>query len=247
MILRAFRQGGPILTNADLAQRVGLPRPTVSRLVRSLVDSGFLSFDFEHRAYRLTAVHLSLARVFREDIPELDLALPAMKAVAEAEGVNVGLAVPDQYDMVYLESVRRGRRGLFRRIVPGSRRPIETTSLGLSYVYALDGPSRQRLLEHIASKYPRGWETVRSHIERSDSELASLGYCIADWHDGMVAIATPLRSPESSIYALNVSFSSTDAGSTALQIARYGPRLLELAKTISETWLARQRERPAAT
>jgi len=82
-LLRAFRQGGPALTNADLAERVGLPRPTVSRLTRSLVDSGFLSFDFEQRAYRLTPVYLSLALVYRDDFPELDLALPAMRAVAE--------------------------------------------------------------------------------------------------------------------------------------------------------------------
>lgn len=245
-LLRAFRQGGPALTNADLAERVGLPRPTVSRLTRSLVDSGFLSFDFEQRAYRLTPVYLSLALVYRDDFPELDLALPAMRAVAEGEEVNVGLAVPDQHDMVYLASVRRGRRGLFRRIVPGSRRPIETTSLGLCYLDALDAASRARLLGHIESKYPETDTTVMARIAQSRSELASLGYCIADWHDGMVAMATSLKAPDQAIYALNVSFSSPDAASTARQAARYGPMLLDLARTISTTWLARARESQAA-
>lgn len=245
-LLRAFRQGGPALTNADLAERVGLPRPTVSRLTRSLVDSGFLSFDFEQRAYRLTPVYLSLALVYRDDFPELDLALPAMRAVAEGEEINVGLAVPDQHDMVYLASVRRGRRGLFRRIVPGSRRPIETTSLGLCYLDALDTSSRARLLGHIESKYPDTDTTVMARIARSRSELASLGYCIADWHDGMVAMATSLAAPDRSIYALNVSFSSPNPASTARQAARYGPMLLDLAKTISAAWLARAQERQGA-
>lgn len=245
-LLRAFRQGGPALTNADLAERVGLPRPTVSRLTRSLVDSGFLSFDFEQRAYRLTPVYLSLALVYRDDFPELDLALPAMRAVAEGEEINVGLAVPDQHDMVYLASVRRGRRGLFRRIVPGSRRPIETTSLGLCYLDALDASSRARLLGHIESKYPDTDTTVMARIARSRSELASLGYCIADWHDGMVAMATSLAAPDRSIYALNVSFSSPNPASTARQAARYGPMLLDLAKTISAAWLARAQERQGA-
>ncbi|MBE0593587.1 MAG: helix-turn-helix domain-containing protein [Burkholderiaceae bacterium] len=245
-LLRAFRQGGPALTNADLAERVGLPRPTVSRLTRSLVDSGFLSFDFEQRAYRLTPVYLSLALVYRDDFPELDLALPAMRAVAEGEEINVGLAVPDQHDMVYLASVRRGRRGLFRRIVPGSRRPIETTSLGLCYLDALDASSRARLLGHIESKYPDTDTTVMARIARSRSELASLGYCLADWHDGMVAMATSLAAPDRSIYALNVSFSSPNPASTARQAARYGPMLLDLAKTISAAWLARAQERQGA-
>ena len=245
-LLRAFRQGGPALTNADLAERVGLPRPTVSRLTRSLVDSGFLSFDFEQRAYRLTPVYLSLALVYRDDFPELDLALPAMRTVAEGQEINVGLAVPDQHDMVYLASVRRGRRGLFRRIVPGSRRPIETTSLGLCYLDALDASSRARLLGHIESKYPDTDTTVMARIARSRSELASLGYCIADWHDGMVAMATSLEAPDRSIYALNVSFSSPNPVATARQAARYGPMLLDLARTISAAWLARAQERQGA-
>lgn len=245
-LLRAFRQGGPALTNADLAERVGLPRPTVSRLTRSLVDSGFLTFDFEQHAYRLTPVYLSLALVYRDDLSELDLALPAMRAMAEGEEVNVGLAVPEHYDMVYLASVRRGRRGLFRRIVPGSRRPIETTSLGLCYLDALDPSTRAQLLRHIESKYPDTDKTVTARIARARYELASLGYCLADWHDGMVAMATSLRAPDRSIYALNVSFSSPDPASTAQQAERYGPMLIELARTISATWLARARERQTA-
>lgn len=245
-ILRAFRQGGPLLTNAELAERVGLPRPTVSRLTRSLVEEGFLSFDFEQRAYRLTPVYLSLALVYRDDLPELDIALPAMRAVAEGEEINVGLAVPDQYDMVYLASVRRGRRGLFRRIVPGSRRPVETTSLGLCYLDALDEPSRKQLLERIAAKYPNGETAIMARIARARAELASAGYCLADWHDGMVAMATALEAPDRSIYALNVSFSSPDQASTMCQAERYGPMLLALARRISEAWRARARERATA-
>ena len=40
-LLRAFRTGTLALSNAELAERCQLPRPTVSRLTRSLVDAGF--------------------------------------------------------------------------------------------------------------------------------------------------------------------------------------------------------------
>ncbi len=59
-------------------------------------------------------------------------------------------------------------------------------------------------------------------------------------------MATSLKAPDQAIYALNVSFSSPDAASTARQAARYGPMLLDLARTISTTWLARARESQAA-
>ena len=67
VLLRAFRVGTTSLTNAELAARTGLPRPTVSRLTRSLVDAGFLRYDVNERAYRLAPVVLSLADAFRHD------------------------------------------------------------------------------------------------------------------------------------------------------------------------------------
>ncbi|KAF1067457.1 helix-turn-helix domain-containing protein [Variovorax sp.] len=123
-LLRAFRHGVDVLTNAELADRTQLPRPTVSRLTRSLVDAGFLAYDLEQRGYRLTAACLSLALSFRSSEATLARALPLMRALAEGRRVNVGLAVADQLEMVYLESVRLSRLGIFRRILPGSRLPI---------------------------------------------------------------------------------------------------------------------------
>lgn len=243
MLLRAFRVGGSLLTNADLAERSGLPRPTVSRLARSLVDSGFLAYDMSSRAYRLTAVFLNLARVFRDDVPALDLALPLMKAVAEGESINVGLAVPDQYEMIYLESVRESRRGIFRRIVPGSRTPMEATSLGRSYLYTLETAARQKILRHIAAKYTHGWDEMQTQIDKAFAALASKGYCVAAWQHGMMAMATPLKAPDQSRYALNLSFPSTDAEANEAQVARYAPKLLQLAKDITRAWEARDRER----
>jgi len=243
MLLRAFRLGRSSLTNADLAERAGLPRPTVSRLARSLVDAGFLAYDIHGRVYRLTAVFLNLARVFRDDVPALDLALPLMKAVAEGESINVGLAVPDQYEMVYLESVRKSRRGVLRRIVPGSRTPMEATSLGRSYLYTLEKAARQKILRQIAARYTHGWDEMEAQIGEAFAALATQGYCVAAWQPGMVAMATPLIAPDQSRYALNLSFSSTDPEGNDALVARYAPKLLQLAKDITRAWELRDRER----
>ena len=112
-LLRAFRPGIGVLTNADLASRTGLPRPTVSRLTHSLVDAGFLDYDHVQRGYRLTVVYLSLALSYRTSQIALDLALPLMRTLAEVRRLNVGLAVLDDAEMVYLDSVRLSRLGVF--------------------------------------------------------------------------------------------------------------------------------------
>lgn len=235
VLLRAFRLGTGTLTNADLAERTSLPRPTVSRLTRSLVDAGFLVYDVGERGYRLGAVCLSLALAHRSAQPALDLALPLMRGLAEGRRINVGLAVADQTSMVYLDSVRRSRMGVFRHLVPGSRIPIALTSLGRAYLSALVPTDRQLLMARLAPDYGATWPAVSSAINKSLTQVRRLGYCWAEWQPGMVAIATPLCEPEGQRYALNISLPAPTGAAQRLAL-EHGELLMTLAHRIFERW-----------
>lgn len=235
VLLRAFRLGTGALTNADLANRTSLPRPTVSRLTRSLVDSGFLIYDVGERGYRLGAVCLSLALVHRSAQPALELALPLMRGLAEGRRINVGLAVADQTDMVYLDSVRRSRMGLFRRLVPGSRIPMALTSLGRAHLSALAPADRQLLMARFAPDYGTAWPGISSAIRKSLRLIQRRGYCWAEWQAGMVAIATPLCEPNGQRYALNISLPASDGTAEHLALEQ-GELLMTLAHGIRERW-----------
>jgi DNA-binding IclR family transcriptional regulator len=236
-ILRAFRTGTSVLTNADLAARTCLPRPTVSRLTRSLVDAGFLQYDLDSRAYRLTAVFLSLADAFQYTTPGLDVALALIRRTAEGEKINVGLAVADQHEMVYLAALRKSQDGISRtrRLVPGSRVPIETTAVGRAYLAALPGAAREKLMKQIAQKYGKEWSSMRAEITQSMDQLARLGYCTAVYLPGLIGIGTALRAPDKTIYGVNISFQFDD-GDYSVLVSRYAPRLLQLAEDIRLVW-----------
>jgi DNA-binding IclR family transcriptional regulator len=237
-LLRAFRTGRSSLTNAELAERTGLPKPTVSRLTRSLVESGFLSYDLGARAYRLAVVVLSLAQAFRQDEPALQVSLPFMKKVAEGERINVGLAVADKGEMVYLESVRESRHGIFRRISPGSRTPVELTALGRAYLAGLSRSERQKLLVNTALKYGAEWSAIQREINHAVAEVAARGYCAAAWQAGMVSVAAPLSAPDKTLYSINISFpfGGDDYG---VLVNRYAPMLIELRNNIMNAWRER--------
>lgn len=205
-LLRAFRHGSGTLMNAELAERTGLPRPTVSRLTRSLVDAGFLVYDLPQKGYRLAPACLSLALAYRSSEPVLERALPLMRELAEGRRVNVGLAVADQLDMVYLDSVRLSRLGIFRRLLPGSRIPIAPTSLGCAYLAGMPPAQRQQLLARLKQAHGKGWPAQQRHVEQSLRDVRSQGFCHAQWAAGMAAVATPLPAPGGALYALNVSF-----------------------------------------
>ena len=235
VLLRAFRLGTAALTNAELADRTSLPRPTVSRLTRSLVDAGFLIYDVSERSYRFGAVCLSLSLAHRSAQVALDLALPLMRGLAEGRRINVGLAVADQTEMVYLDSVRSSRLGVFRRLVPGSRIPIALTSLGRAYLSGLSSSDRRLLMARMAPDYGTTWPVVSAAIRQSLSHIQQSGYCWAEWQPGMVAIATPLRDPGGQRYALNISLPA-EAGSAEQLALEHSALLVTLAHDMAARW-----------
>lgn len=234
-LLRAFRPGTSVLTNEELARRTELPRPTVSRLTRSLVDAGFLAYDLSNRGYRLGAAVLSLANTFRYAARDIDAALPLMRGVAEAERVNVGLAVADGTEMIYLDSVRRERSRTHLPAPPGSRLPMELTAVGRAYLAAISEEERAEHYERLAARYGARWPRLRASIERARVAHERRGWCVAEWLPGRPVVATALRGPDGSIRVLNVGFAATRAERSE-RVRRFAPILLTLAADIRTAW-----------
>ncbi len=133
-ILRAFRQGIDVLGNGEIAERTGIPRATVSRLTRTLVQTGMLDDVRSERAYRLAATVISFGHAMRMSSPILNALGPMMRAESMRRKMNVGLAAADRSMMVYLESVRFNPRVALRNVVAGQQVPMELTSLGRAYL-----------------------------------------------------------------------------------------------------------------
>lgn len=234
-LLRAFRLGSTVLTNADLAARTGLPRSTVSRLTLSLVEAGFLSYDHAERGYRLGVICLSLALSYRSAHAALDSALPLMRRLAEGRRINVGLAVLDQTEMVYLDSVRLGRTGMFRRLVPGSRIPVALTALGRAYLSAMPQSDREDLLSRLGAEHGINWLEIRKEVMDALASMELRCYCWAQWQPGAVAIATTVREPSGELYALNLSFQVVEPPTESV-VHGHGTLLLELARAVHARW-----------
>lgn len=206
-ILRAFRPGSELLGNGEIAERTGLSKSTVSRLTQTLVGAGMLQLDPRRRAYRLAPAVLSLAHAMRTGSRVLQVAAPAMRALAEAERLNVGLAAPDRDEMVYLESIRYNRRVALRNVVSGQRVPMELTSLGRAYLATTGDARRKVLLRTFRRRRGAQWPPLAAEIEAAIRSVETLGYCAASWQPEVVALSAPLRTVEAT-YVLNVSVSS---------------------------------------
>lgn len=231
-ILRAFRPGADLLGNGELAERTGLSRATVSRLAQTLVDSGMLEHDRRRRAYRLAAPVLSLAHAMRSGSPVLQLASPWMRSEAEQRKINVGLAVADGDEMVYLESVRYSRRVAWRNVVAGQRVPVELTSLGRAWLSAAPDESRRALMAKFRERRGSGWRDLAREIDAAIASVREHGYCWATWQPQVVALATPVAVVDHPVYVLNMSVTG-DAEAEEV-VERLSEPLLSLGRRLQE-------------
>lgn len=198
-----------MLGNTELAERTGLSKSTVSRLTQTLVGAGFLQIDTVTRAYRLAPATLSLAHAMRAGSEILNTALPWMRATAQSQRINVGLAAPDLDEMVYLESIRYNPRPSLRSVVSGQRVPMESTSLGLAYLSQAREPHRSALVQHLARKHAQHWPAIAEQLAQAQASIEQQGWCAASWQAGVVALAAPIRCQDLD-YALNVSLTVSE-------------------------------------
>jgi len=203
-ILRVFRPGVSLRGNNEIAELTGLPRSTVSRLTQTLVACRFLHHDPVANAYRLGAPVLSLAEAYLVDSEVLPTALPLMKRVADKLQVNVGLAIADGDEMVYLHTVRRSVGGMNRHITTGHRIPVELSSLGHAYLATLSSPERVQLFELVRSRHAGRWTKIEAGIRRSVQQILDEGYCEVNWIPGISSIATAVQVQYRPTYLINI-------------------------------------------
>jgi DNA-binding IclR family transcriptional regulator len=229
-LLRSFRPGSELLGNAELAERTGLSKATVSRLTQTLVGSGVLQVDPRTRAFRLAPAVLSFAHAMRTGSSVLAVAAPRMRQVAEAHRINVGLAAPDRDEMVYLESIRYNRRPSLRSVVSGQRVPMELTSLGRAYLASAPEGRRKALLAHFRQARAKHWRALHAEITAAIAGVARAGWCAASWQPEVIAVATPLLH-QGAHYALNVSVSSAEPFDDVVR--ELAPTLVRLKERIA--------------
>ena len=198
-ILRAFRPGVDTLGIGEIAERTGLPRSTVSRLTKTLVDFGMLDEVQTERTYRLAAAVISLGHAVRMGSPVLKVLGPLMRAESTRRRLNVGLATADRTMMVYLESIRYNPRPTLRSIVAGQQVPMELTSLGRAYLAGIPDAERDRLIAQFSRRNAAATKALVAQVQKSIRAIRRDGYCAVSWQHGVLVAAprtgVPMHNP----------------------------------------------------
>ncbi|MBB5366802.1 MULTISPECIES: IclR family transcriptional regulator [unclassified Janthinobacterium] len=238
-VLRCFRPGEVFLSNAEMAKRTAIPKPTISRLSYTLTKLGYLSYSEHQGKYQLGAGVLALGYRMLSNLDVRKMARPLMEELAEHAQASVALGTRDRLSMVYVETCRSSANVTLRLDV-GSRIPLMTTAMGKALLCILPQSERDYLMDHARLHDTERWPRIKAGIEQGYKDYQDRGFCISagEWQTDVHAVGVPMRDADGGpVMAFN-------CGGPAFLLSRdklendLGPRLVALVKTV-ETNLGR--------
>lgn len=234
LVLEAFDIGATVLGNAEVAQRTGLPRPTVARLTHTLATLGYLRHDTRLAKYRPGARALRMVRPLLAGLPFRQVARPLMHELAESVRGTVSIGLLDGTTMVYVESARSGHVGPH---VPdiGLPIPVVLTAMGRAAAATLPAPEAARLEERLKKEDASLWSARRDRYRTGLRDCADRGFCTCpgEYMPSIHAVAAPLFYARDlgQAFAINCGIPAFRLKSGQLE-AEIGPRIRALAAGI---------------
>ncbi|WP_280301040.1 IclR family transcriptional regulator [Nocardia abscessus] len=205
LILEAFDGATPSLTLVELAERTGLPRSTVHRILDQLIRLRWLAHA--PGGYRLGLRTLELGGLAAEHNEIRDAVSPLLHDLYQQTGMVGHLGVLDGHDVLYLDKVG----GRCAATVPtrlGGRMPAHSTALGKALLATLE-PSiveasfRDRLPQLTARTL-----ADRAELHRELSRIRNRQGVAVDNEEsvtGIACVAVPIRGRGAAVAAVSLS------------------------------------------
>jgi DNA-binding IclR family transcriptional regulator len=177
-VLASFTPQEPELTLARLAEKTGLHKATILRLLRSLESMGFIR-QGPRASYLLGMKVFELGSVYY--ITELHVervARPWMERLTDRWQLTANLAVLEEGELVYIAIVEP-RRALRVQFSVGMRFPVPPTALGKAILAGLD----ESLVDSVVARHGLPQRTPKSittvdELKRRLAEVRERGYAV---------------------------------------------------------------------
>jgi len=191
------------LTATEINAVLGLPKPTIHRLVANLEEEGYLTRHIDGRGYlpgpKLREMMLGVMRAGHHQLPRREVLIRLNAAVGE----TCNLSIPDGDAMIYVDRVET-HWPLRIALKVGSRVPLHATSAGKVALAHMSDPalsrflSKARLVAHTERTITDP-ATLRAEIERIRAEGHSTDQ--QEFVTGMIAVAVPVLDAQGRLCA----------------------------------------------
>jgi IclR family mhp operon transcriptional activator len=232
-VLRSLNERGPS-TVGDLYHTTAIAKPTIVRMLETLVHAGYVDYLPDERRYQVTARVLLLSNGYELQHQLLKLASPILNHYRTEVGWPIELGVFDHDAMVILDTSREPDTFSVNRKT-GSRLPVLSSALGRAYLSALTDEALSPILSTLLAQQPNGAEAIRmDEMIPLIKACRQRGYGYADrtLASNACAIAAAIRMNGKPIGSVNIA-SHVAAMPLASLEEKHGKTVQTMAEEIS--------------
>lgn len=193
-VLEEFADAGVPLRISELSDRVSINKSTCYRLLQALSTRGYVTQDLDSSKYRLGYKILEISNAMLKSIGLRTVARPHLEQLARETSLTVGLAVRNEWEMVYVDQV--DGPGVIRlELRVGSRWPMHCTAAGKAFLAFL----REEEIEDFLSlrnlqKHTRNTIGGAKRLIRELRTIRVRGYAFnnAEYQKEVKAVGSPV-------------------------------------------------------
>jgi DNA-binding IclR family transcriptional regulator len=232
-VLMCFSRQTPELNMTQIAERIGIHKSTVHRLLATLERSRFVQRDLSTGMYRLGIRMLQMAYLTLEQNDLRQLAMPFMRQLNEQYQENIHLAVLDDTDMVFVHILESPQRIKLAAAV-GQRLPAFATASGKAVLAFLPEEQVRRILDRGMPSFtpftPASSEAFFADL--AQARAAGFAVSVREYEDEINAVAAPIfdqnHQPLVSLAIAGPAYRLTND-----QMLVIGPALVAIAQAIT--------------
>lgn len=180
-VLRIINQRGSAAV-VEIRREIDMPKPTVVRMVETLIHEGYVVRDADRPVYSPTGKCLLLSNGFDRESRLKQVSAPILAEFRRKVGWPYSLAFFDATAMVEVASSREiGGTSAADRLA-GRRIPMQASSLGRAYLAFCSPEERAQILQRMSALNAAqpGGEIISSDLERELAATMARGYSRAD-------------------------------------------------------------------
>ncbi|HEY6979416.1 helix-turn-helix domain-containing protein [Reyranella sp.] len=217
----------PHATISMLGAETGLPRPTVVRLLQTLVTLGYATQVSRTLGYRLTDRVLGLAQGIRFVDHFVDVAAPHMRRFTQEHGWPLYLGTISHRAITIRYSTAPESPMSFERAALQRRSPILSSALGRAWLAFCSTEERRTALRDLGVAYDGKLAAAFARIRRD-----GYAFTIVPRQSRLQGIAVAIRQDRRVLGSVSMRFLRS-AMSEAEAGARYGAALNDTAAAIA--------------
>lgn len=191
------------MKHKDIAEKLDIPKGSLSKLLNNLTDVGYSAFDAATKTYKLGSRVLGLADSYLSGLDVVQVAQPILRSLVTKTGESCSLAVPDGNAALVVHR-QYGSQPMHYRLGIGARIPLYATASGKTILAFLSKEEIEQYMSKVELR-PLTQATITDpavllrELETVRSEL--FAYSRQERFEGLSAMAVPVFRMDGSVAA----------------------------------------------